>query len=191
MPSYVLKTILSIASILSCLSYLSLLAFVLSDSLASDSNMLSPRLLSSVSSLIGSLGYDEQIFNKAMSPSYWNTFMIVLIIVSFLMVLSSMVLSSMVLLSLSLNMTRFVCIILWQVQHVIIIIIIVLMLWFVMMSYNTATGDAWNIAMVVSAAAAVYVTFISVVAGLYTMEKAKQDNSLNNYSLDMNNCLIV
>ena len=116
---------------------------------------MSLELLLSVSSMIGSLGYDKATFYMAMSP-YWNTMIIVFSLFALLMVLSSMVMIFYLLFSLRLK-DRF-CLAPWIFQHILIEIAFFIMLVILLMDIsNTArvkleiqNGDGGIFAMVVT-----------------------------------------
>ena len=136
-------------------------------------------LLMSVSSLVGSLGYDKATFYLTMSP-YWNTMLTFTSLFSLLMMLTSLVMLYYLLLSLRLK-DRF-CMVPWILQHILVEIVLFIILVIVLMDLSNTTrmqlevqtGEG-NFAMVVSVliAASVYVFLCIMVASLHVMEQVQ------------------
>ena len=114
----------------------------------------SSELLLSVSSMVGSLGYDKAIFYLTMYP-YWTTILTTISLFSMLMVLTSVVVLYYLLLSLRLK-DRF-CLVPWILQHILVEIVLLVMLVILFMDLSNMarmqlevqTGEG-NYAMVVT-----------------------------------------
>ena len=96
----------------------------------------SSKLLTSVASVLGSLGYDRATFYLTLAP-YWNTLIITLNVFCLSMILTSIVMSYNIVLSL--RMKDKFCPVSWILQHILVEIVLLALLVVLLMNLgNTA-----------------------------------------------------
>merc|ERR1719233_2693471 len=141
------------------------------------------QLLISVSTMVGSLGYEKATFYMALAP-YWNILLTFTSLFTLSMMLTSLVMLFYHLLSLRVK-DRF-CIVPWIFQHILLEILLLVILMILLMDasktarveleMNDGTAGNYATAVVVFIAAAVYVFLCILVASMHVVEQVELMN---------------